>query len=105
MMRILREDHHLSFLRSKNVSMEWWKKMDKTVVKVPNLGNQVTYVHNKPTALASRRECSEGSPVDLPEDLPAYQKFRADQENKLGKDALEDAEFHEYLLSNNQPAY
>ena len=29
--------------------------------------------------------------------------FRADQEMKLGKDASEDAEFHEYLLSNNQP--
>jgi len=29
--------------------------------------------------------------------------FRADQEMKVGKDASEDAEFHKYLLSNNQP--
>ena len=29
--------------------------------------------------------------------------FRAGQETKLGRDALEDAEFHEYLLSNNHP--
>ena len=46
---------------------------------------------------------SSESPVDLPEDLPACKDFRADQEMKLGKDAWEDAEFHEYLLSNNQP--
>ena len=43
---------------------------------------------------------SRESPVDLP---ASREDCRAEQEMKLDKDALEDAEFHEHLLSNNQP--
>jgi len=52
-MKIVGEDHHLSFLKSKNVSVEWWQKLDKTVVKAPDLRNQVTYITSQQHTLAS----------------------------------------------------
>ena len=46
-MEIVKVDHLLSFLSNKNVSMEQWQKLDKTVVETFNLRNQVAYKVNQ----------------------------------------------------------